>query len=365
MKSIGIFVGVRKEPAVLGPSIFRYLFAKSLAFKTASRGIDVFCFDWTGLDVDPKGNLFVSSCWKWNAAATRKQGRFVKTDSVSYPDMIIDSKLYLKRVSLKEYPNLRRSLSLKGSVPERQVGEAVLKKFKLQGVRVLTAPAVSSLVRNKWAFYDFMEAHKSRHFFQPETVLINNPRAAVDLFVSRRKELKGLILKPVSGSGGKDIRLFTFEKYPLEDIKKKIAKIVSASKKEFILQEFVEPLPCRSAKSLDLRMFYGLGTVFTGYCRYSVDSEISNVARGGKTAKIPSRVLSEHGAELEKATLAVGSSLSELGDIFLVSVDFMLTKRGLCLIEANGQPGFDKKAQASDILRINGSLAQGILSGKA
>jgi len=356
MKSIGLFLSVRKDMKVLNTSVFRYLFAKVFAVQAARKGVEVFCFDWKGIDVDAGGRLFVSSCWRWNGALKRKDGRFTLSKGIFYPDVVIDLKLYLVKASLKDHPGLRKALSLPESIPERAIGEAVLSKFRDSRVRVLNGPGINSLLRDKWAFYEFMKAHESRCFFQPKTVLVRDASSAVDSLVSICPSIEGFILKPVLGSGGWGIRVFMLSDMSISAVKKAVAKEVSSSDERFILQEFVSPLPHGGAKAVDLRMFCAMGRVFPGFARYSHDSF---VRRENEDVPIPRDALSD--GKLERAASKVASALSGLGEVFLVSVDFMPTARGLCLIEGNGQPGV---YLSDDLLELYKFASLKVLSGK-
>lgn len=354
MNSIGLFVSIPKNPEVLGPSVFRYLFAKVLASEAVPKDVEVFCFDIRDLSVDSKGDLLASSCWKWNGSRNRKQGRFVKTQCLSYPDIIIDFKLYLKKINSKKYPLLAKLFSLKGIISERRLGNAILTRFKEQGVRVVNDPLVSSKIRDKLLFY---EVAMKRNFLcsRPKTFLVKDQKA-VDALVADSDGLRGIVLKPVSSPEAAEV--FWLGKTPLKEIKEQIAKRVSSSKNKFMIQEFIEPSAYLGAGPLRLRMFYCLGHVFEGYATIFTRPKTGRQFELKRNMEISSSVLTSNEINvLKAATSLIGSILSEKGDVFLISIDFLQSATGMYLLGANSQPAFDKQVQGKALLSMQKDLA--------
>ncbi len=360
IKSIGIFLTVRRDVKVLGASsVFNYLFAKVLASEAARNDIEAFCFDIDSLSVDPKRNLFISSHWKWDGSIDWKKGHFIKHDSVCSPLIILDLKRYFKRMNVnKKHPSLAKVLSLKGVISERELGNAILTKFKKQGVKVLNDPMVSSKIRDKLFLYSIA---LERNFFcsKPRTFPVKDPGRAVDALVSASDGLKGIVLRSVSSSGTAEV--FWLERQSLSDIKKQIAKRISSSDK-FMLQEFIEPTAYLGAGPLRLRMFYGLGRVFEGYASVFTRPKTGKQFELKRNMRISSSVLTSNEINiLGAATSLIGSILSKKGDVFLISVDFLQSATGMYLLEVNHQPAFDRKVQGKDLFRMQRDIAARLL----
>ncbi len=179
---------------------------------------------------------------------------------------------------------------------------------------------ISRVLSDKW------ETYKEFENFSPKTILIENDHDFENINLLKTEEI---VLKPRSGSGGKDVKII-----------KKIDFSGNKLQFPFIAQEMVN-----AEKGIaglvdgphDLRIIFKNSTPFYAFLRIPPKGKlIANVSKGGKVKVVPINKIPEN--ILDQARF-ISEKMSEFQSKFF-SIDFIVdNEQKPWMLEMNSRPG--------------------------
>lgn len=210
--------------------------------------------------------------------------------------------IFYKEEIIKEYPRV---------IFYRGRDENLIIPFEKKGIKVINSSETTVNCKDK---YKTHQIANNLNINQPKTFLLENK--SYDHYFNIFKD--HFLLKNRYGAQGKDIYLIENEK----DYNKAI-KLIEID--DYIVQEFINV-----SSGKDVRA-YVIGNKIVGAMeRINENSYLANVAQGGLSY---SYTLDE---DAKRTTLLLSSTLK--GDI--ISVDYLISDKGLIFCEANTNAGF-------------------------